>query len=210
MRGSLVLGILLLAINAQALKMEDGSMSPPPDGGTTASGLSADDQVKARAELQQLARAFGVQTVVETPDAGQPAAPEHKTMADVADRSLDMVKGLVASISSTLQTVAPHVWEVMIRQQYAKAIADLVLPIGLAFTAALYMIIIRRKWKEVSSRDADYWPRFWFAGVIPIVCLVICGICTAVQLSESIKYLINPEYYAVRDMITMLLAPQSM
>lgn len=200
--------VLVLVVVALPARADD---TPDPT-----HALSRADEARARQDLHALASAFGVEDeekTVPSPALVEAKAPDHKTVADVADRGLDMVKGLVASISETLQKVAPHVWEVMIRQQYAKAIADLVVPTGLFLITLVYFLIIRKKWQvkpEFENRDwtNEYATWFWFAGVIPTCFLLIWGIWSVVALSNSIKYLINPEYYAVRDIITMLLRPE--
>ena len=121
-----------------------------------------------------------------------------------------MVKDLVASVSKTLESVAPNVWRIMIRQQYANAIADLVLPWLLFVIALVIWGITQKKWvlKDCSSDDEKV-ARMIFAWIVHVACGAIFAIWGAIALSDSIKYLINPEYYAVRDLLTMLLNPSS-
>ncbi len=182
--------------------------------------LSAEEQAKMREQLRTLAAAMGLdegQPAAPTANGNQPAAgataqaqaqQPQKTMADVADKALNMVGGLVASVSETLQKVAPEIWKIMIRQQYAKAIGDLILPIVLLLMCVAYWAIIKRGWVKDphACEDARIWRVVMVTGV-PIFFGIIFTIWTAVSLSDSIKYLINPEYYAVRDLLLMLLRP---
>ncbi len=174
--------------------------------------LSPQDAAAARAELANLAQAFGVKT--DPAPAASPANQdtEHKTVSDVADKALDLVSRAVASISATLEKVAPHVWKIMIKQQYAKAIGGLIVPLGLLFLTTLYWRILRKLWKTdgMVKASEEWWTHLWFANIIPCFFGVIFAAWSFARLAESVMLLVNPEYYAVRDIITMLLgqAPQ--
>jgi len=171
---------------------------------TAAQALSPDDAAKAKVELKALADAFGVSAEKTVPATKNET---HKTVGDAADKALDLVNSAVASVSATLEKIAPHVWEIMIRQQYARAIGGLIVPWGMILLILLYLKIIRANWKtegiEVSSDE--WWARFWFVKFIPGAIGLIVAIWGFNRLSDSIMYLVNPEYYAVRDIITMLL-----
>lgn len=171
--------------------------------------LNSEAQTKVKEELKALGQAFGVETPKPAESAKAAPAPS-KTAAEVADKALGMVKDLVASVSKTLESVAPNVWRIMIRQQYANAIADLVLPWLLFVIALVIWGITQKKWvlKDCSSDDEKV-ARMIFAWIVPVACGAIFAIWGAIALSDSIKYLINPEYYAVRDLLTMLLNPSS-
>jgi len=179
---------------------------------TSAQALSPQDAAKAKAELENLAQAFGIKPPsTNGTTATSTSAEQHKTIGDVGDKALDMVGKAVASISSTLEKVAPHVWKIMIRQQYAKAIGDLIVPWGLLFLVLLYWLILRKMWQPGSSEgDEEWWARFWVVRFLPGLFSFIFAWWGFVRLSDSVMMLLNPEYYAVKDIITMLLgqAPQ--
>lgn len=157
------------------------------------------------------------------PTAAPPAAVPTKTTADVADRALTMVNKLIVSVSESMEKVAPEVWRVMIRQQYAKAIGDLVVPLGLFLASIGYWFAMRTPRKnvemketaEASFRTSNNPPvdALWYyctAWAFPMAGMLICGTWTLVCLSDSIKLLLNPEFYAVRDLIILLLQPASL
>ena len=189
---------------------------------SAATGLTPDQEALVRQQLSGLAKAMGVEVVAaadQAPAAQAPApaaqpapapAPPKKTMADVADKALDMATGFVTQISASMQKVAPEVWRIMIMQQYAKAIGDLVLPLGLVLMVIIYAFVARKKWKLAEDQNNDWkdsehnW-HFAVTACLPLVLGAIFAICTVVALSDSIKYLVNPEYYAVKDLLTMLL-----
>jgi hypothetical protein len=180
---------------------------------TSVQALTPTQIKEAKADLDNLAVAFGVKPAAATTTATTTTqAEEHKTIGDVGDKALDMVGKAVASISATLEKVAPHVWKIMIKQQYAKAIGGLIVPWGLLFLVLLYWQVIRKAWKTDSIEDdsGEYWARMWFVRIIPGIAGFIITIVALVALSNSIMILVNPEYYAVKDIISMLLgqAPQ--
>ena len=174
---------------------------------TNVQPLSPQDAAKAKAELETLAIAFGVKPAVTTTATTTTQAEEHKTLGDVGDKALDMVSKAVTSISATLEKIAPHVWKIMIKQQYAKAIGGLVVPWGLILITILYWRIIRKAWStdDIGDDSNEWWARFWIVRGIPFIAGFVLSIWGVTRLSYSIMLLINPEYYAVRDLITMLL-----
>lgn len=177
-----------------------------PDGGT--SPISVEDAGKIRDGVKAIGQAFGVTPAQVAQQVTQ--APQ-KSMADVADKALGMFGGLVANVSNMLKNVAPYVWKIMIRQQYAKAIADIILPLMLLFLTIIYFFITRKMWKFSENFSSDeYTAWLIFTTIAPIIFGIIFFIWTANNVSESIKYLINPEYYAVKDILTMILNPGAM
>lgn len=152
-------------------------------------------------------------------------AQQKKTFADVADKSLDLVKNLVISLSQTLEKVAPQIWRVMVKQQYARAIADLSLPWGLFLITVIYTFIIKRIWRwkpeydNMPFTDNDDIPdmplptergvRGFFTVIIPFIFGFIFAIWGCVVLKNSMLLLINPEYYAIRDLLLMIMNPSA-
>lgn len=174
----------------------------------TKGALTPADETKLREQIGRLAGAFGVEPEKPAaPPAPQPAPePEKKTMAEVADKALDMASGLVGEVAATLQKVAPHVWRIMVKQQYAKAAADLVLPWGLVLITFAYMRIMKKRWPIDGGAGSDEKTARKIIGSIAPACLAgIFAIWGVIALGDTIKYLINPEFYAIRDLLIMLL-----
>ncbi|MFA6301410.1 MAG: hypothetical protein WC609_03645 [Candidatus Paceibacterota bacterium] len=221
MKKVLVVTILtLVAFGSYFTFAQEGSSPAQPQ------ALSKEDKAKTQEELKKLAEAFGVEVAKERPAASTAAeTAKDKTVADVADKALDMVKNTITSIASTLEKVAPQVWRIMIRQQYARALGLLIVPWGCVLLTLILIFVLHRTWpmteedkKEsaFSYRSGDVfsakgWFSLWRTGLPSTVCLLF-AIWGVNRLSDSIMYLINPEYYAVRDLVIMLLgqgnAPQ--
>ena len=173
--------------------------------------LTPAEQAKMRQDLQALAEAMGVKVPAKK-KAQPPQQPEPKkeepSIAGVANKALNMVNGLVASVAKTLEGVAPEVWRIMIRQQYAKAIADLIVPWLLLMLCLIYWITLKKRWVLENGAGSDEEvTRIVVLHTLPVFFGIIFFIWGVVRLSDSIKYLVNPEYYAVRDLLVMMLAP---
>jgi uncharacterized membrane protein YdbT with pleckstrin-like domain len=183
-------------------------------------GLSGEDTKNLKEAAQVLGKAFDLKiekkdSVVKTVPPVQQEQP--KTMADVANKGLDMVKGFVVALSSTLEKVAPQVWRVMVRQQYAKAISMLILPWGFLLLIIFYLVIIKKIWKTPKTKadledetlhiedGPDIIPRRWLTIYIPFLAGIIVVIVGLFSLSDALLYLINPEYYAIKDLLEMIL-----
>lgn len=192
--------------------------------------VMSDQEAQAlRADLQTLATAMGIeQGATNTSTAtAQENIQENTTMANVADRALTLVNGLVAQLSTTLETMAPELWRVMIKQQYAKAVTNLVVPIGLFFAALAYWLTFRNRVHEIINKlsegsldkvrdrgDSNESVKqelssigLAFGSWLPIAFMCIFASWSFNRIADSAALLINPEYYAVRDIMLMLLNP---
>jgi hypothetical protein len=212
---SLFAALLMLVIPVSALAQQAAPAPSASSGLSTPAGMSEEDANAAREDLQALARAMGAD--VPTPPAQKKPAdapPPKKTVADVADKALDMVSGFVTRISQNLEKVAPQVWRIMIRQQYAKAFADVVVPITILILLFVIKWKLRKAWPKGSWEDNGKDEpgeniRALVVIVLPWILISLFGIWLGNRVADSIKYLVNPEYYAVRDLLSLLLNPSN-
>ena len=188
-----------------------------PTGSVTPSQvMSPEDMMKMREQLAALSKAMGnpVPSATNAPVPADSAKPiNDHNISDVANKALDMMGTAVATLSSSISKIAPHVWVIMIRQQYAKAVDNVLVPFFLLIASIIYTVIIRKKLPPADSWDQDWDEsdafRFIFRGVIPTTILGACTIWFVSDLGDSIKLLINPEYYAIKDILLMLTNPGS-
>jgi hypothetical protein len=187
------------------------AVAEQPDGGT---GISSEEMAEARQQLVTLSAMLGV--IPPVVDAGQPV--EHKTMADVADKALDramnMASGVVVSLSKTLESVAPHVWRIMVVQQYAKAATNIIFPLSFVLLFSFLMLVRAKMWKRPNQNESSYWSDsyaawFWVGNLLPMFCLSCSFLWLGANFADSVSYVINPEYYAIRDLLQMVLNPGS-
>lgn len=206
--------------------------SPAPTPTSSVSqALSPEDIAKLRTTLDAISKNMGNEAN-PAPAAPAPATsssattepPKKTTVADVANKALDMMGSAVAAVSSNLQKIAPHVWRIMIKQQYAKAAYEVAEPACLFFGGLIFVIVMRVLWKpplllKDEKEDTRYksstdWTnsdtekvKYAFRSVVPAVYLIIMGIWLGCAIGTSVKYVINPEYYAVKDILTLVTNP---
>lgn len=135
-----------------------------------------------------------------------------KTIADVLDKSIDKLSGGAAEVAKAVKQVAPHAWEVAVRQQVVEgwaclvpqALAALVLLVayGLllrhagAWHASALAKGIRRFGKDVGDASDFWFPFVGLSVIAMMVLLLICGFG-----SRSVMQIANPEYYAAKAIL---------
>lgn len=169
------------------------------------------DPEQVERDLAPMARAFGVK--VDEPS-DEAAPKDDKDMADVADRALDMVESVTVNVANTLKTMAPEVWRIMIRQQIAKAIAGPLGPLGWIIACLVLIKFGRKVWSLQDGatygekpNDAG-WNNFWNGIVLKGVPLAVCTVATlflVAEIRDSILLLVNPEYYAIKDLLQAIM-----
>ncbi|MBL7045333.1 MAG: hypothetical protein ISR98_01915 [Parcubacteria group bacterium] len=166
--------------------------------------MSKEDEVKLRKQLKQFAGVFGVESKVEEPP---PPVETKKTIADVADKGLEMVEGMVAQLSSTLQKIAPDVWRIMLKQQYVKAVSGVITPWSIVLLVFIFFKILSKKWNP-TDKDAEEC-KVWFVYIIPIIASIVFCVLGIIGISNAFRYVINPEFYAIKDLLLVLLGQPS-
>ena len=135
-----------------------------------------------------------------------------KTLVDVLDKALDLTGGMVAKVSKNLETYAPKVWGIMIKQQYANAIADAILPLILILVAVGFVLYSRgipendvQRWKRLDGDEFEEVAPWLIARLAPILCVIVFSIWLVTAIALSTKLLINPEFYAIQDLMRIFL-----
>jgi hypothetical protein len=137
---------------------------------------------------------------------------EHKNIADVMDKGIDVLTGYVGTLEGLVSKYAPEVWRIMIKQQYAKAIAYplfwglmLFVPFGVNRIARAGFGVPKDMSLAAWDDKQDYEGfMLAFVGIIPTVIGAIFAIIFLYNLTAGIMIAINPEYYALKDIIQML------
>lgn len=197
-RGVLVVAALL-ALAAVPLVAQEAS--PQPD-----DGLSKKDVEVLKDAVTALQQSFQP----AAPASGTSASPPpQRNMAEVADKVVDLGARAIAQAAGTVQKVAPEVWRIMIRQQYAKAAGLLVVPAGLFLLSAFAWfktgpLRVRLASPQSFAGDGDAWAIFG-GYVAPIAGLLAFSIWFLNRFADSVLFLFNPEYYAFRDLLIMIL-----
>ena len=117
------------------------------------SGLTPEDVKQLQESAQGLRQVFGIEQSVApvSVQTTTPQAASRPTMAEVADKAVDIVNRMVVSAVESIQKVAPDVWRIMIKQQYARAAGDLMVPAGLLITVLVLNATYLRRLRMLST-----------------------------------------------------------
>jgi len=215
-----ILLVLILLVNYPAI-----SYAQTPENVSTNQVMSKEDADKLREQLAQLSKAMGNNSTEKSSESPKKEPESKNSIGDVANKALDMFGSAVASISANLSKIAPQVWRIMILQQYAKALEDIIVYFGLLVSSIILTLILRKKWLykpvPISSKTAEEEKEiteikqingfiFAFRSVIPVLLICLFSILFFVNLSSSIAMIINPEYYAIKDILTLVLPQKQM
>jgi hypothetical protein len=139
------------------------------------------------------------------------------------EKAFEKVTDYIDAVAAKLGVAAEHVYGVLLRQSFATGIADTVLGvILLAVLITICTLIIKAYTKAEYKRDegriyssheipVNFYAKlkdfiddndlFWFLFTIVSICLAIFSI---VCLYCGILELINPEYYAIKDILSAI------
>jgi hypothetical protein len=212
----------MIAEAALMVALMAGPATPPaPAKDASAGAFTPEERAQALEALKAIADKFGVQQPAPAP-AAQPAQPPGKTMADVADKALDISTKYIGQAASIIEKAAPRVWAIMIRQQYAKAIGNTLAPFLWIIMIIAVTAVARHFWHfQVDppphncrvdrcvgcTGDEEQTAQIIVTLIIPIAATIIAGGFFIYSLAESSMYLVNPEYYAIKDLVQILLHP---
>lgn len=131
-----------------------------------------------------------------------------KTIADVADHAIDKLSGGAAELARAAKSVAPHAWDVVVRQQVIEGTVRL---LTLAVGAVAIVVLIKTCRAIAHSKDAQGNERgylgehdpspavpFWLGAVALSIFLAIR---VFFYLPEDIARIANPEYTAAQSLI---------
>jgi hypothetical protein len=184
MKRALVLGAvcgLLIVVRADWAWAEDGAPVADPD--------AVRDLVRQE-----------VQRVVREQVGGEEQVADAQTVTGVIERALDMVERFAVRAGEIMERIAPDAWRIMIRQQYVKGVQRIALSLGFLFIALICWL--RTKNLAVDDNDGGF-TFLWYRG-IPVLCLIIGAIAFVICLSDALCFWINPEYYAIREILESL------
>lgn len=169
--------------------------------------VSVDDVRQLGEQVKALKALVNDEPATPAPTPVAPAA-QSKSMGDVADKALDMLGGAVGTVSETLKKLGPEVWRIMIIQQYANAARSLSGPLFALIASIIIYFSLRKATTPVNSgddKDSDEMETFkkvmkFITYIVPCLCALI----VAINLSEAIAMIINPEYYALKDLLGLM------
>lgn len=183
----------------------------------TASLATAENAAAVKKGVEELGKLFAVEA---PPQKAEPQKIEvdpapQKSMADVMDKAIDKVSDVVGAMAKAISNIAPEVWRIMVRQQYAKGIAFLIVPFLLTLVLVAGFFASKARYDHVISlignpnnperADSDEAGFFWFLKIAFTVFIGLSFVWLANRITDAALFLINPEFYAIQDLLRMIL-----
>lgn len=109
---------------------------------------------------------------------------------------IDLAQKGLTQMAEKLNVTLPHLWEVLIKQQYVEAIQSFAV-----FGLCLIVWYLLYKSKEYIRDKIDDFSPFMIMGII------ILSLITIVLFDDTITgigQIINPEYYAIKDIVEFI------
>jgi hypothetical protein len=116
---------------------------------------------------------------------------------------------LIEQLAAKLGTTSEYLWSVLIRQAYISAITDLIYYAVIIITGILlwkvhkYFSVEREKWD-----DRNFYDHEDMLAVPLMVCTALTWVCVAiagiVSVGTTISAFINPEYWAIKQILSAL------
>lgn len=169
-------------------------------------------QTLSAEDIKNLRQAFEALRGVVSPENQQQTAQQtqedHKTVGDVLDKAVDMVDKYATSAfaltAEAAKKVAPEVWRIMILQQYAKALSDILISWGLALVMFVAFLAAGKYWVEKPDESSDETSCRMTIRRILITLTVFFSMSGVVAIALNIQLLINPEYFAIKDLVQIV------
>lgn len=132
----------------------------------------------------------------------QDVEPKEKLASvQVIDHIYDKTSEAISELAQALAVPAEHVYNVLVKQQVIKGVSLLIgLLFSMLFTSISWFILFKKhnfKLEWYLQNTVDYWMLSVLLSIVSIVLFVVF-------LSSGISSLLNPEYGAIRDIISIL------
>lgn len=110
---------------------------------------------------------------------------------------------LLQQLVEFIKDASPYVWNLLIKQEYINAYANLIWT-GILLILCIIGVIIGIKMWKLGDEEKDDDSSWYGASLTSFVISVITGVIGLVILTPAVKILLNPEYYAIIHIIGKL------
>ncbi|MED1742053.1 hypothetical protein P4U97_21585 [Bacillus swezeyi] len=115
---------------------------------------------------------------------------------------MDKAMEYIDKLAAKLGVAAEHVYGVLVKQAFASGVTDSIIGFVFLMIAVIAGVIITKVTIKIYGERYCNWDCEWFFVVLAVGLLVILpGVFGIYAITEGIKALINPEYYAIKEIL---------
>jgi ABC-type polysaccharide/polyol phosphate export permease len=117
------------------------------------------------------------------------------------NKVFEKVTEYIDAIAAKLGVAAEHVYGVLVRQQVAEGITDIVTGVIILVLVITGALIFSKKIKVRFIED-EFDAFILFIGGLLFLVLFVAPIGYSIEnISDGIKHIVNPEYYAIKEIL---------
>lgn len=115
---------------------------------------------------------------------------------------MDKAMEYIDKLAAKLGVMTEHVYGVLVKQAFANGVTDAIIGGVFLMIAVIAGVIITKVTVKSYEKSHCSWDYEWFPVVLAVCFLVVTpGGFGIYAISEGIKALINPEYYAIKEIL---------
>ena len=115
---------------------------------------------------------------------------------------MDKAMEYIDKLAAKLGVAAEHVYGVLVKQAFATGVTDSIIGFVFLMIAVIAGVIITKMTIKMYGERHCNWDYEWFFVVLAVGFLVVPpGGFGIYAITEGIKALINPEYYAIKEIL---------
>lgn len=112
---------------------------------------------------------------------------------------IDMVQTGVNQLSEKMGVALPNLWAILVKQQYVVAVQELMMVVAAIAIQIVLFTLLKHANKEVGrNRDWEFGRLLIWLAIIAFI-IVVC-----VKTGDVAARLINPEYYAIQEVVSYI------
>lgn len=121
--------------------------------------------------------------------------------------TVDSIKNAITPLADKIGQGVGHVYYVYVRQQFVVGITDIVRGVLELVALGIIAWLVNKLWRPIyltaTSGDGDIGVQLGLVFVVPLLGMLIAYLCSDIfnYLPDAVGHMVNPEYYAIQDII---------
>ena len=113
------------------------------------------------------------------------------------EKVFDKVAEYIDAVAQKLGVAAEHVYGLLVRQQITSGVIDILTGLAVLF---VIFAVVKYVLKRIDLEEYDL-DEIVLLGFIPVAIILGFGIFGFSFFTDGLKHVINPEYYAIKEII---------